>query len=161
MNTVKYWTYMKSPIGVVKIEADEQNITSVRLAKLGEEPKDIDGLPPHVKQCIEQMNEYFAGKRRIFTVPVKQQGTEFQKRVWDKLREIPFGTTISYLELSKRLGNPKLPRAVGAANGKNKLWIIVPCHRVIGSDGGLTGYAGGVPCKLQLLEHERNILENE
>ncbi|MDR2423797.1 MAG: methylated-DNA--[protein]-cysteine S-methyltransferase [Prevotellaceae bacterium] len=160
MATTEYRAYMQSPVGIVIIEANDSFITSVRLTQDCRGQQNTPPLPPHLQQCIEQINEYFAGKRQDFNLPVEQHGTEFQTKVWDKLREIPYGTTISYLELAKRLGNAKLTRAVGGANGKNKLWIIVPCHRVIGSDGSLTGYAGGVHCKQQLLEHEQNTLVN-
>ena len=101
-----------------------------------------------------EVNEYFDGKREVFTLDLNPEGTDFQKKVWDALLTIPFGKTTSYLELSKTLGDVKAIRAVAAANGKNPLWIIVPCHRVIGSDGSLTGYAGGLHRKQWLLEHE-------
>jgi methylated-DNA-[protein]-cysteine S-methyltransferase len=118
--------------------------------------KDQEELLSHIRQCITELNEYFAGVRRDFTIPIRQDGTEFQQKVWLQLLKIPYGTTISYLELARRLGNSKLTRAVGGANHRNKLWIVVPCHRVIGADGSLTGYGGGLDCKQWLLQHEAN-----
>jgi len=105
-------------------------------------------------KCKAQFDEYFSGKRKIFDLPIKQSGTLFQEKVWNELIKIPFGKTISYLQLSQKIGNVKLIRAVGTANGRNNLAIVVPCHRVIGSDGSLTGYAGGLSRKQWLLEHE-------
>ena len=101
-----------------------------------------------------QLEEYFAGARSRFDVPLAADGTEFQKRVWNALTAIPYGTTISYLELARRIGNPKAVRAVGLANGRNPISILVPCHRVVGSDGSLTGYGGGLERKRWLLQHE-------
>lgn len=109
---------------------------------------------PLLQKCIIQLNEYFDGKRKIFDLPVQQQGTSFQQAVWQQLLKIKYGKTISYLELSKRIGDVKAIRAVGTTNGKNKIAIIVPCHRVIGSDGSLTGYAGDLWRKKWLLAHE-------
>lgn len=100
------------------------------------------------------MNEYFEGSRKHFSLKLQPEGTEFQKKVWKQLEHISFGKTISYLELAKKLGDVKAIRAVANANGKNPLWIVIPCHRVVGSDGSLTGYAGGLHCKKWLLEHE-------
>jgi methylated-DNA-[protein]-cysteine S-methyltransferase len=102
------------------------------------------------------LEEYFAGARTDFSIPVNQSGTDFQKKVWQQLLKIPYGTTVSYIEIAIRLGNSKLTRAVGGANHRNKLWIVVPCHRVIGADGSLTGYGGGLECKQWLLRHEAN-----
>jgi methylated-DNA-[protein]-cysteine S-methyltransferase len=109
-----------------------------------------------LKECVAQLIEYFDGKRQIFDFRINQCGTVFQQKVWQELENIPFGKTISYLELAKKLGDPKVIRAAASANGKNKLWIVVPCHRVIGSDGSLTGYAGGLWRKKWLLAHESN-----
>jgi methylated-DNA-[protein]-cysteine S-methyltransferase len=111
-------------------------------------------IPSELKEAAIQLQEYFEGKRTHFTFLLHPSGTEFQKKVWQELLNIPFGKTCSYLELSKKLGDVKAIRAVAAANGKNPLWIVVPCHRVIGSDGSLTGYAGGLWRKKWLLEHE-------
>jgi methylated-DNA-[protein]-cysteine S-methyltransferase len=102
----------------------------------------------------EQLDAYFAGELGAFDLDVDPQGTPFQRRVWDELRRIPFGETISYSELARRLGDPKLVRAVGVANGRNPISIVIPCHRVIGADGSLVGYGGGLERKRWLLEHE-------
>jgi methylated-DNA-[protein]-cysteine S-methyltransferase len=153
----QYITHTESPVGLVEIKADDKYITSIRLIKSGEKSlsgNNPDELPSHVRQCITELGEYFSGVRTNFTIPLKQGGTDFQQKVWEQLLKIPYGTTISYIELSRRLGNSKLTRAVGNANSKNKLWIVVPCHRVIGADGSLTGYAGGLECKQWLLQHE-------
>ena len=108
-----------------------------------------------IRKCIQQLEEYFSGTRKVFTVPYKLNGTEFQKRVWVELEKISYGETISYLELAKRLGDEKVIRAAVSANGKNKLGIVIPCHRVIGANGSLTGYAGGLENKKKLLELEK------
>ena len=111
-------------------------------------------IPSALKEANLQLSEYFEGKRKEFSFKLNPKGTDFQQKVWQELLKIPFGKTTSYLELSKQLGDVKAIRAVAAANGKNPLWIVVPCHRVIGSDGSLTGYAGGLWRKKWLLEHE-------
>src|SRR5690606_10608058 len=113
-----------------------------------------DQIPDGLKDAAQQLREYFAGTRRDFQLRLNPKGTDFQKSVWNELLQIPYGTTISYLALSRRLGDVKAIRAVAAANGQNPFWIVVPCHRVIGSDGSLTGYAGGLWRKKWLLEHE-------
>lgn len=110
-----------------------------------------------MEECTRQLNEYFSGKRNHFNLPLKQQGTVFQQRVWAELLQIPFGRTLTYRELSRRLGDVKAIRAVGSANSKNQLAILVPCHRVIGADGSLTGYAGGLERKKWLLDHENQV----
>jgi methylated-DNA-[protein]-cysteine S-methyltransferase len=107
-----------------------------------------------VGEAIRQLREYFAGRRNEFELPLAPEGTEFQRTVWNRLREIPYGETISYGELAKRVGNPKASRAVGAANGQNPIPIVIPCHRVIGSNGKLTGFGGGLPVKEALLALE-------
>ena len=107
-----------------------------------------------LKECIEQLNEYFAGKRKVFDLPLNPQGTDFQKRVWAELQKIPYGKTVSYLDIARNIGDVNSTRAVGNANGKNKLNILIPCHRVIGINGKLTGYGGGLWRKQWLLELE-------
>ena len=114
-------------------------------------------VPDILQKCIGELKDFFNGKLRQFTVPVIQPGTDFQQRVWAELMKIPYGVTVSYLELSKRIGDVKAIRAVGTTNGKNQVAILVPCHRVIGSNGTLTGYAGGLWRKQWLLEHELKI----
>ena len=116
-------------------------------------------IPEELKEAVLQLQDYFDGKRTTFTFPLNPSGTDFQKKVWDELLHIPFGKTCSYLDLSKKLGDVKAIRAVASANGKNPLWIVVPCHRVIGTDGSLTGYAGGLWRKKWLLEHENPTLQ--
>jgi methylated-DNA-[protein]-cysteine S-methyltransferase len=150
-------SYYKSPIGTIEIEAGEKGISS--LIFLDQEADEVDERSEMASRCIARLEEYFSHKRETFDLPLDLKGTEFQKRVWEELLKIPFGRTISYKELSLRLGNLKAIRAVGAANGANPVSIIVPCHRIIGSDGSLTGYAGGLWRKKWLLEHEsRNLL---
>lgn len=143
---------IKSPLGFTKITGDEDGISEVTI--LNSEEKETDITPVELEDCVIQLREYFEGSRTEFNLKINPQGTEFQQKVWKQLEEIPYGKTISYLELSKQLGDVKAIRAVANANGKNPLWIIIPCHRVIGSDGSLTGYAGGLSRKQWLLEHE-------
>jgi methylated-DNA-[protein]-cysteine S-methyltransferase len=143
---------INSPLGFTKIIGDEDGISSVTV--LNSEEKTTHIIPDILEDCVIQLNEYFEGIRKQFNLKLNPQGTDFQKRVWKQLEQIPYGKTWSYLELSKQIGDIKAIRAVAHANGKNPLWIIVPCHRVIGSDGSLTGYAGGLPSKQWLLEHE-------
>lgn len=111
-------------------------------------------LPDPVRRAAEQLRDYFAGSRQPFDFPLNPIGTPFQQTVWQALLRVPFGTTLSYMALTRQLGNERAIRAVAAANGRNPLWIVVPCHRIIGSDGSLTGYAGGLWRKQWLLEHE-------
>ncbi|OUR98110.1 cysteine methyltransferase [Flavobacteriales bacterium 33_180_T64] len=143
---------IKSPLGFTKIIGNENGITQVTV--LNSEEKETDVIPTELEDCVIQLREYFEGSRTQFDLKINPHGTEFQKTIWKLLEEIPYGKAISYLQLSKRLGDVKAIRAVANANGKNPLWIIVPCHRVIGSDGSLTGYAGGLYRKQWLLEHE-------
>jgi methylated-DNA-[protein]-cysteine S-methyltransferase len=151
----------RSPIGPLTIKANDKAITAVLFLRQPGMPDPEGWLPqqsvydnPLLTQCCQQLDEYFAGTRKIFSLSLAQDGTDFQQNVWLQLVQIPFGKTISYLELSKRIGDVKAIRAVGTTNGKNKIAIIVPCHRVIGSDGTLTGYAGGLWRKHWLLQHE-------
>jgi methylated-DNA-[protein]-cysteine S-methyltransferase len=143
---------IKSPLGYTKISGDANGISSVIV--LNSEEKITDIIPVELEDCVMQLNEYFEGTRTQFDLKLNPEGTDFQKTVWNQLEQIPYGKTVSYLDLSKQLGDVKAIRAVANANGKNPLWIIVPCHRVIGSDGSLTGYAGGLHRKQWLLEHE-------
>lgn len=143
---------LKTPLGFAKLEGDENGISSLTI--LNDEVKVSDIIPESLEEASLQINEYFKGDRSQFSLQLNPQGTDFQKRVWNQLLTIPFGKTTSYLQLSKELGDVKAIRAVANANGKNPLWIIIPCHRVIGSDGSLTGYAGGLNRKQWLLEHE-------
>ncbi len=143
--------YIKTPLGIAKIMGDEDGISVISILDEGEISATI---PVVLQEAVFQLNDYFKGKRTDFAFKLNLSGTDFQQKVWKGLLEIPFGKTMSYLELSKKLGDVKAIRAVASANGKNPLWIVVPCHRVIGTDGSLTGYAGGLWRKKWLLEHE-------
>jgi methylated-DNA-[protein]-cysteine S-methyltransferase len=148
--------YYKSPIGVLKVTATGEQIISVLF--LDSNPEKESDESPVVNNCIQQLDEYFKHQRQKFDLPLAPQGTSFQKQVWEKLLEIPYGRTSSYLEIARRIGNPKSIRAVGSANGKNPIVIIIPCHRVIGSSGKLIGYGGGLWRKEWLLKHEQSVL---
>jgi methylated-DNA-[protein]-cysteine S-methyltransferase len=143
--------FINSPLGITKIVGDENGISVISVLSEGEVSKTI---PKELKVAVAQLQEYFDGKRLDFDFKLNPKGTDFQQKVWQELLNIPFGKTMSYLELSKKLGDVKAIRAVASANGKNPLWIVIPCHRVIGTDGSLTGYAGGLWRKKWLLEHE-------
>ena len=143
--------FVNSPLGITKIVGDDNGIAVISILQEGELSIEI---PIELKEAINQLKEYFEGKRTDFTFKLNPKGTDFQQKVWQGLLEIPFGKTMSYLDLSKKLGDVKAIRAVASANGKNPLWIVIPCHRVIGTDGSLTGYAGGLWRKKWLLEHE-------
>lgn len=153
--------FINSPLGITKIEGDDRGITVISILSEGdsraklEQAKQISvEIPENLKQAVTQLQDYFEGKRTDFNFKINPKGTDFQQKVWQELLHIPFGKTISYLDLAKKLGDPKVIRAAASANGKNPLWIVVPCHRVIGADGSLTGYAGGLWRKKWLLEHE-------
>ena len=143
---------INTPLGNAKIEGSLDGISSIVV--LDQEIKNSNSIPEVLKDCVTQLNEYFNGTRQQFSLKLNPEGTEFQKRVWNELLNIPFGKTWSYLQLTKQLGDVKALRAVANANGKNPIWIIIPCHRVIGTDGSLTGYAGGLHRKKWLLDHE-------
>lgn len=143
---------INSPLGSTKITGNEHGIASVIV--LNSEEKETDIVPLQLEDCVRQLNEYFEGERTVIDLKLNPEGTEFQLKVWAALQKIPYGKTLSYLELSQQLGDVKAIRAVANANGKNPLWVVVPCHRVIGSDRSLTGYAGGLHRKQWLLEHE-------
>lgn len=145
--------YIKTPLGIAVIKGNEEGITQITTTD-NEATSPSKTIPVVLQQAVNELNEYFAGNRNEFTFKLNPKGTDFQKRVWSALLEIPFGTTTTYQKLSVKLGDVKAIRAVASANGKNPLWIVVPCHRVIGSDGSLTGYAGGLWRKKWLLEHE-------
>lgn len=144
--------YIKSPLGITEIIGDENGIAVISV--LDSEKEISAEIPEALKEAVAELQDYFEGNRNDFTFKLNPKGTDFQQRVWQELLNIPFGKTMSYLELSKKLGDVKAIRAVASANGKNPLWIVVPCHRVIGTDGSLTGYAGGLWRKKWLLEHE-------
>lgn len=142
---------IKTPLGIAQITGDENGVKAISVLDDGIVSEQI---PFVLQEVVSQLNEYFDKKRTSFDFKLNPNGTEFQQKVWKSLLEIPFGKTRTYLEQSKILGDVKAIRAVASANGKNPLWIVVPCHRVIGSDGSLTGYAGGLWRKKWLLEHE-------
>ncbi|MEZ0541629.1 methylated-DNA--[protein]-cysteine S-methyltransferase [Fibrella arboris] len=148
-------TYLSSPLGTLRITGDSSGVSAISC--LDEPMPDLflmRNLPDPLQQALDQLTDYFDGVRKDFTFPMSPIGTPFQQRVWEGLLTIPFGETRSYLTMARKLGDEKAIRAVAAANGRNPLAIVVPCHRVIGSDGSLTGYAGGLWRKQWLLEHE-------
>lgn len=145
-----------SPIGIVEITATDQVITAVLfVAREQVAFEKTQSTPEVLNSCYEQLDEYFKGERQQFTVPYLYEGTVFQKQVWQALTTIPFGETASYKDIAQKIGNEKAVRAVGMTNSKNQISIIVPCHRVIGKNGKLTGYAGGLWRKEWLLKHEK------
>ena len=143
--------YIKTPLGIATIIGDENGISVISVADEGEIS---NAIPTVLQEAVTQLNSYFEGKRTDFNFKLNPKGTDFQKKVWNALLDIPYGKTRTYLEQSKFLGDVTAIRAVASANGKNPLWIVIPCHRVIGTDGSLTGYAGGLWRKKWLLEHE-------
>ena len=149
-----YKALYKSPIGIIEITANEHEIISLYFTDTEAETQHRHN--PIIDLCVFELDAYFEGKIRRFTFPFSLNGTDFQKKVWSELLNIAYSETISYAELSKRINNPKAIRAVGTANGKNPLSIVVPCHRVIGSNGKLVGYSGGLWRKKWLLDHEKS-----
>jgi methylated-DNA-[protein]-cysteine S-methyltransferase len=158
-----FYSVVKSPIGELVLTSDGEALTGLHMPLRQGRPL----APPQagwkrdekaLREPREQLRQYFAGERRVFDLPLRMAGTPFQRMVWQGLLEIPFGATWSYAELARHVGRPGSSRAVGAANGRNPIGIVVPCHRVIGSDGTLTGYGGGVDRKEFLLEHEASVL---
>jgi methylated-DNA-[protein]-cysteine S-methyltransferase len=148
--------YYDSPTGLIKITAIENGISEILFC---EERQEDENRSDVVDRCIEELDEYFHRGRKFFSVSLNLQGTVFQKKVWNELLTIPFGTTVSYEQIAVRIGDIKAIRAVGLANGLNPVAIIVPCHRVIGKNGDLTGYAGGLEVKEWLLYHEGSLLK--
>ena len=144
--------YYKTPIGTAKITGNTKGVSEVTVIE--EVFETSTKIPETLIECVQQLDEYFKGERKIFNLKLNPQGTLFQKRVWSELLQVPYGCTRTYLEQSEILGDVKAIRAVASANGKNPIWIIIPCHRIIGSNGSLTGYAGGLWRKKWLLEHE-------
>ena len=146
-----YIDYFNSPLGLIECKATDKGLAHVIFC--GEQTSEIK--PNHITEvCKQQLEQYFNGELSQFNVPLDPKGTEFQKSVWQCLSTIPFGETASYLDIAKMVNKPKGSQAVGGANGRNPISIIVPCHRVVGSNGSLTGYAGGIERKLWLLNHE-------
>ena len=149
--------YLESEIGLVEIEGGEGGISSVRFVEEGAKDSAVgpSGAARVVIDCARQLDEYFRGERQDFALKLRPAGTAFQQRVWQQVATIPYGQTVSYLEVAQMIGDAQAVRAVGAANGQNPMAIIIPCHRVVGSDGSLTGYGGGLWRKAWLLNHER------
>ena len=148
--------FYDSPVGILELTSTEKGLCGLYFMEhkpLPENPNDI------LQKTAGQLDEYFNGSRKKFNLPLDIQGTDFQKKVWNELLKIPFGSTKTYLDIALALGDRKTIRAVGLANGKNKISIIIPCHRVIGSDGSLTGFGGGLPRKKWLLEHEAKYVQ--
>jgi methylated-DNA-[protein]-cysteine S-methyltransferase len=152
------YIYLETPIGTLLIAGDAEAVRRIDFPKNGKASTADEGWTESAKGPVgvaaKQLKEYFAGKRADFDLPLAPEGTEFQRTVWRSLQDIPYGETISYGELAKRVGNPKASRAVGAANGQNPIPIVIPCHRVIGANGKLTGFGGGLPTKEKLLALE-------
>ena len=151
-NTVLDIHYFDSPLGTIKVRGDVAGVQEVLFEESTLEME--NKVPISLVPCVEQLQQYFAGKRFVFDFKMNPQGTDFQKAVWVLLKDLPFGSTISYLKLSRQYGNTKAVRAVATAIGKNPILVAIPCHRVIGSDGTLVGYSGGLDRKESLLELE-------
>ncbi len=146
------FVFYDSPLGTLRVGATQAGVSALLFAA---EKGKTETKNQHLQHCLSQLDLYFSKGLQTFHLPLDVQGTDFQRKVWNQLLEIPFGKTITYLELAKKLGDPKSIRAAAHANGQNPIPIIIPCHRVIGSDGSLTGYAGGLWRKQWLLEHEQ------
>lgn len=175
MTATLFSTTMPSPIGELTIVADDTAIVAIRWDTdsddrqpdahnpvdvwIGRRGADVREASDHpvLAAAVEQLTEYFAGDRTTFDLPLAPAGTEFQQTAWDALRSIPFGVTVSYGEQAATMGDKRKARAVGAANGRNPIPIVVPCHRVVGSNGHLTGFAGGIEVKAWLLDHELRV----
>jgi methylated-DNA-[protein]-cysteine S-methyltransferase len=157
-----FYDEMTSPVGSLLLVGSEQALCGLYMHDQRHRPPLPEGSERHPRlfaDAREQLNAYFAGKLRAFELALDGKGSDFQRRVWNALGQIPFGETQSYGEVARAIGNPNASRAVGLANGKNPIGIIVPCHRVIGANGSLTGYGGGIERKRWLLDHERHLLE--
>ncbi|HRH58093.1 MAG TPA: methylated-DNA--[protein]-cysteine S-methyltransferase [Chitinophagales bacterium] len=150
-----FTSYLQTPIGMLEIKADENGIISILF--LDNPVNEIERTNNVIEICKTQLSEYFSEKRKEFDMPLHMSGTNFQNKVWVQLQTIPFGKTITYLQMAKNLGDVKAIRAAASANGKNPFAIVVPCHRVVGSNNDLVGYAGGLWRKRWLLEHEQKI----
>ena len=153
-----YGSFLDTELGTVMVLADEESVKEVRFAE--ELPEEAEEFPSALlDEACAQLGEYFAGGRKEFDLPLKPEGTEFQKQVWEALCRIPYGETRTYKEIAEMIGNPKACRAVGMANHNNPICIVIPCHRVVGADGSLTGYAGGLDKKKGLLDLEQSYTE--
>jgi methylated-DNA-[protein]-cysteine S-methyltransferase len=149
-----YLTYYSSPIGLIEISGTDQAISTVQFVEI-KDRLESEQLPAVLTDCIHQLKEYFGGSRKQFEVAINLQGTEFQRQVWQELTTIAYGRTTTYMALARKFNNPNAVRAIGNSNSKNHLCLLLPCHRVVGSDGKLVGYAGGLWRKQWLLEHEQ------
>ncbi|EQK43070.1 methylated-DNA-[]-cysteine S-methyltransferase family protein [[Clostridium] bifermentans ATCC 638] len=149
-----YYGYYKSPIGNLRIVVDESSLVAL---DFNEDEKKQSDEHRYINEVKKQLDEYFKGTRELFDLNIKMNGTDFQNKVWNELTKIPYGETISYKELATRIGNDKACRAVGNANNKNKISIVIPCHRVVGSNKKLVGYAGGLEKKEWLINHENKV----
>jgi methylated-DNA-[protein]-cysteine S-methyltransferase len=150
-----YFARLDSPLGALEVVASKYAVHAVRFGEPARAPS--PDPPPLLRECVAQLKKYFEGTLREFTVNTEQSGTDFQKLVWKKISMIPFGRTASYLDVARSLGNENALRAVGNANGRNRIPVIVPCHRVVGANDSLTGYAGGLWRKQWLLDHEKAV----
>ncbi len=146
--------YLHTPIGVLRLVCEDEHLTRIEFENQYSDDGEQESADPVLDDCARQLDDYFSGRRQQFALPLAPGGTPFQQSVWNELREIPYGESRSYREIARAIGNPAAVRAVGAANGRNPLPIVVPCHRVIGSDGRLTGFAGGLKAKSFLLKLE-------
>ncbi len=153
MTSISGCSYIDSPLGIIKVSSTDRGVKAISFVESQEEPE-VESGPPCHQQALEQLALYFQGRLKKFSLTLDPQGSDFQQKVWRELELIAWGETLSYGELSQRLGDPKAVRAVGHANSKNPIAIVIPCHRVIGSNGDLVGYAGGVFRKKWLLKHE-------
>ena len=153
---MNYLDYLTTPIGQMEIQASPRGITQVNFVESACQPVNPNKI---TRLCEKQLTEYFHGERTTFELPLDLQGTDFQKTIWSRLLKIPFGAISSYRDIAKAIQKPNAARAVGTANGKNPVSIIVPCHRVIASNGNLAGYAGGMKRKAWLLVHENGVLK--
>ncbi|OIU66327.1 methylated-DNA--[protein]-cysteine S-methyltransferase [Rossellomorea aquimaris] len=151
----------RSPIGMIEIQGTDEQITSILFIEESEADGCGGECPGVLNECAMQLDEYFRGKRRTFTFPYQLDGTIFQKKVWEALTGISYGDTSTYKEIAVTIGNEKAVRGVGSSNGRNRMSIVVPCHRIIGSNGKLTGYAGGLWRKEWLLRHERSFKDRK
>ena len=153
-------TFLETPLGTLLIQGDQDGISVIKFVENQKEALETDEIPRELRDTVDQIKNYFDGTLNEFTIKLNPQGTEFQKRVWKQLAKIPFGKTTSYLQMAKNLGDAKVIRAAASANGKNPISIIIPCHRVIGSDNSMTGYAGGIWRKKWLLAHESPVTQH-
>jgi len=152
--------FLETPLGILLIQGDQDGISVIKFVENQNKSLETDEIPSDLRDAVDQIKNYFDGTLNEFTIKLNPQGTEFQKSVWKQLAEIPFGKTTSYLQMAKNLGDTKVIRAAASANGRNPISIIIPCHRVIGSDNSMTGYAGGIWRKKWLLAHESPVTQH-